>query len=399
MLLGIAACTAKEDGAEELVNGFTTVEVRVLERMSEEIIPALDASNQWDGNADAIAFGEELFFSTKLSHAEIACATCHDPEKGFSDGLTLSEGIEETGRNAPHLYGQATQTWFFWDGRCDSLWCQAAGPLEDAKEMDSSRTELAFAIQNDPEYRDAYEGIFGSLPDTSSWPLQAKPSPDDAHPATIAWASMSAEEQHDATEVLINVAKSIAAFEATIETPESEFDSFTSLYRQDTTSALDSLTDEQELGLRLFVGKGNCHLCHSGASFTNGEFHNIGLGSRDWLLDTDTGRYQGIDALRESDFNRKSQWSNSQNDQLAERIDRLSQRTEQLGQYKVPSLRNVRRTAPYMHGGHFDTLEEVVEFYLNVDEEPIQGHREELLAEQEWSQEEIDALITFLAFL
>jgi cytochrome c peroxidase len=265
--------------------------------------------------------------------------------------------------------------------------------------MDSSRTELAFAIQNDPEYLSAYEHIFGSLPDTSNWPLQARPSPDETHPATIAWASMSADEQYDATRVLINVVKSIAAFEATIETPESDFDSFASLYRQSTNMGLDSLTEEQEQGLRLFVGKGNCHFCHSGSSLTNGEFHNIGLGSRDWLSDADTGRYQGIDALRESDFNRQGQWSDSQGDQLAERIDRLSQKTEQLGQYKVPSLRNVKNTAPYMHGGHFETLEEVVEFYLNLDEEAIQGHREELLIEQTWSQEEIDALISFLKIL
>lgn len=396
MLLGITACKSDED---KLINGFSSSELRALERIVEEKTAEKDASNLWDGDSTAIAFGEELFFSTALSSEEIACATCHDPEKGFSDGLPLSDGVGQTGRHAPHIYEQSTQTWFFWDGRCDSLWCQAAGPIEAGGEMDSSRTEVGFSVLEDSELKEMYENLFGALPDMSTWPRQARPDSDETSPQAEAWATMSEEEQYSATEILINAAKAIAAFEATIETPESDIDSFASLYRQDETGALESLTKAQDLGLRLFVGKGNCHFCHSGSSFTNGEFHNIGLGARDWLSDTDNGRYLGIEALQENPFNRQGIWSDSTEDQLADRISRLSQTTEQLGQFKVPSLRNVKNTAPYMHGGHFETLEEVVQFYINADETPIQGHREELLVQQDWSQEEIDALVAFLEML
>lgn len=396
-LLTLTACTADKEA--ELFQGFTASEIRSMERITEKTSPPLDASNKWDGNEDAISFGEELFQNTTLSAEGISCSTCHNPEKGFSDGLKLSEGVGETSRHAPHLYEQKTQTWFFWDGRCDSLWCQAISPIEAPKEMNASRTEVAFAIREDSDLKEMYETIFGSLPDMSSWPRQARPDEDEASAPAMAWSSMSEDEQDAATEVLVNAVKSIAAFEATIETPVSEIDSFAMLYRENPEEALASLTVEQEQGLRLFVGKGNCHFCHSGSSFTNGEFHNIGLGERDWLLDTDNGRYLGIDALEANPFNRQGIWSDSTEDQLASRIDRLARSTEQLGQFKVPSLRNVRNTAPYMHGGHFETLEEVVQFYITLGEEPVQGHREELVMRQDWSPEEVAALVSFLEML
>ncbi len=397
MLLGIIACAPEDELV--LVHGFTSTELRAVNRLTEEKSPRLDLSNQWDGDASAISFGEELFQSTILSSDEIACTTCHDPEQGFSDGQALSEGVEPTSRHAPHLYEQATQTWFFWDGSCDSLWCQAIKPIEAAGEMNSSRTEVGFAILENSELKQMYEDIFGELPEMITWPQQAKPDEDETSSATENWNTMSSEEQYSATQVLVNVAKSIAAFEATIETPESEIDSFALLYRKDQAEAMASLTAEQELGLRLFVGKGNCHFCHSDSIFTNGEFHNIGLGERDWLSDDDIGRYLGIEALIANPFNRQGVWSDSTEDELAQRIARLAQTTEQLGQFKVPSLRNVKNTSPYMHGGHFQTLEEVVRFYLTVDEVPIQGHKEEFLLPQEWSEEEISSLVSFLEML
>ena len=367
--------------------------------MAETISPALDSSNRWDGDASAIALGEELFFSESLSPVGVSCATCHDPEKGFSDGRRVSEGIEQTSRHAPHLYEQAGQTWFFWDGRCDSLWCQAASPIEASGEMASSRTAVGHALQDNSTYQEMYEDIFGPLPELSHWPQQAKPDGEEDSLAVIAWSSMTEEEQRDATSVFVNVVKAIAAFENTIETPTSDIDQFTAQFRQNEEEALEGLTATQERGLRLFVGKGNCHFCHAGAAFTNGEFHNIGLGGRDWLSDTDVGRYSGIESLQANPFNRGGLWSDSPDDQLAERIDRLMQSTEQLGQFKVPSLRNVKNTAPYMHGGHFDTLEQVVQFYITLGETSVQGHREELLFQQSWSQEEIDALVAFLEML
>lgn len=396
MLLGIISCSSEK---EELILGFDAEQLHRINRMTDSPKGQVDPSNQYDGNAQAISFGETLYFSEILSPNQISCATCHDPDKGFSDNLKLSEGVDETTRHAPHLYGMNYLTWFFWDGRCDSLWCQAISPLEAPNEMNSSRVEIAHVIARTPEYLEQYEEIFGAFPNTESWPESAKPSGDGSTELEQNWDSMSEVEQYAATEILVNIAKAIAAYESTISIPNAPIDDFLSLFSVDPEQALSSLSQEERLGLQLFVGEGNCHFCHSGPLFTNGEFHNIGLGSRDWLSDTDLGRYQGIEALSNNPFNRAGIWSDSLDDPLAKRIDRLLQTTEQIGQFKVPSLRNIRNTAPYMHGGHFDNLEELVIFYSTISEESIQGHREEMMLSLGWEEAEVQAMIAFLEML
>ena len=379
-------------------SSFSITEQQTISRMAEPRTPELDTTNRWDGNTKAIAFGERLFFSSDISPSGVTCSQCHDPTMGFSDGLQISEGFGDTERHSPSLFGIASGTWFRWDGGCDSLWCQAIGPIEHQHEMNSSRGDLAMAISNTPELRSHYEEIFGDLPDLSTLSTPAKPDSQNRI-ANENWNSLRDGLKSSVNEILINTVKSIAAYETTIQPMTAPIDHFAETFLEDEQMALELLTPIQERGLRLFVGEGQCHFCHTGSLFTNDSFHNVGLGSREWLSDVDTGRYDGVGTVQINEFNASGIWSDDPSGERAERLDRLIQTSEQLGQYKTPTLRNLSQTAPYMHGGHFVSLEEVIAHYISGGEVPTQGHTDETIQFRNWDQDDIDAMVQFLLLM
>jgi cytochrome c peroxidase len=350
-----------------------------------------DNSNAYRYNSSAISFGEILFSDTSLSKdGDLSCGSCHQKENHFTDSLAQSSGLETTKRSAPTLFGLQRQRWFNWDGACDSAWCQAIGPLENDGEMGTSRVALAHVIYEN--HKEDYESIFGDMPiDIPQWPIVGKPQMD-------AWEEIPEAIQFESTKILVNIAKSIDAYEYTLTPPKRRFDDFLDMYRTDHQLAYDSLSDIEKHGFDLFLNEGRCVLCHSGSTLSNGEFHNIGLGERTWLDPLDIGRYEGIDLLRENVFNSAGIWSDDQDGIKAKRISRLNQNTEQLAQFKTPTLREISHTAPYMHGGHFETLDQVLHYYSNLEEEeePVHGHRDETLQKQDWDSHDIDALIAFL---
>ena len=394
-LLTILGCEPTHESS------FTEMEQFVIAEMQRPSTVPLDETNQWDGNPEAIEFGKALFFNHSLSPNAIACSTCHVPNLGFSDGLVQSFGADVTLRHSPSLFDVAQHTWFRWDGGCDSLWCQAIGPLESPNEMNGSRTFVVGAIAADSSLKSQYEALFGDLPDVSNIDPSARPTAMDSA-ANDHWQALSETEQDDITEALVHVVKSIAAYESTLQSSRTTFDDFVDTFVNESFSeeeALALLSPIEERGLRLFVGDGQCHLCHNGPTFSNDAFHNIGLGPRDWLEDTDIGRYDGITMLQESEFNARGKWSDSPDGARGLRVDRLVQSTEQLAQFKTPTLRNLFQTAPYMHGGHFDTLEEVIEHYSTLEESALQGHSDEVLAPLNWTDSDIEAMIAFLRLL
>jgi cytochrome c peroxidase len=356
---------------------------------------ALDETNQFSGDSQAISFGEELFYEEGLSPEGIACSNCHDPDLGFSDGLSVSIGVSETSRHSPSLWFSGYQRWYTWDGSCDTLWCQATGPIEKSNEMGSTRTRVSHFISDSPDLIAQYESLFGDFPNVSSWPIDASPNIENEE-HNSAWLSMSVEEQEAATQVLVNVTKSIAAFEESLVLNSAPIDDFILLFMDNEQNAAQSLTDQERNGMRLFIEEGECHLCHSGPLGTNFEFHNIALPSSDWVDQSDLGRYNGIDNLIYSEFNSSSPHSDAPTGIKASRLSHLLQTTEQLGQFKVPTLRQLVDTAPYMHGGHFETLEEVVTHYSDMNDPALQGHTEDFLQPRNWSKEEIEDVISFL---
>ena len=404
-LLLAMACTGGSDTAEptSAEGQYTEDELAIIATLT--LLPAVpaDPTNAVADDPDAAHLGQWLYFDARFSsNGEVSCATCHDPSQGFADGRPLSEGIATTDRHAPSLINTAYNRWMYWDGRCDSHWCQALGPIEDPDEMNFTRLEVAHLLASDSELSAGYAAVFGSLPelsDTERFPEAGRPMEDTTDPHHIAWDGMSAEDQETINTIFVNVGKAVAAYERLIITgPAPADDYITTLLDEGEDAAAGLLSESAQRGLKVFAGQGSCHFCHSGSNYTNNEFHNIGLGPRDWLMPDDTGRFDGITTVIESPFNGIGAYSDDP-DAAEINLNYLAQTPEQLGQFKVPTLRNIASHPPYMHGGHFKTLTEVVIFYSELNEEPDWGHREDLMVPLELDEDGVADVVAFLEAL
>jgi cytochrome c peroxidase len=355
-----------------------------------------DPSNLYADDSQAAEFGHKLFFDTRFSSdGAVACATCHQPELMFTDGLPLAQGVGTTDRKTMTIIGTAYSPWQFWDGRKDSQWAQALGPLESAVEHGGTRTQYAHLI--DEFYRDEYESMFGPLPDFSDFErFPASAGPVDDETARAAWDSMTQDDRDAVTQVYVNMGKTIAAYERLIKPAPSRFDQYVeALLNNDRKGMQTALTDDEVAGLRLFIGRAECIKCHNSPLFTNNDFHNTGVPTAQGL-ELDNGRASGVMQVLNDEFNCLSQWSDADEKDCAE-LRFVTAEGEQLeGAFKPSTLRNVAETAPYMHAGQFATLEEVLTHYNQPPVSPI-GHTE--LEPLELTQHEMEQIIAFLRAL
>ena len=333
---------------------FEASELDELSFYRQQAGPPADPTNAVSEDPNAAALGQFLFFDPRLSGSgEFSCASCHDPEQGFGDGLVLSQTIGTSGRHAMTLLNSAYQDFFYWDGRADSLWAQALSPIENEVEMGGSREGVAALILSDSELFEAYESVFGTLPES---PLSAQ----------------------EVDRLFANVGKAIAAYEQQLVRQDAPFDRFLEALLAGDPDAGSWMSLEAQRGLQDFIGDAGCHFCHFGPQFSNNDFHNIGLAVPPWDQPFDGGRFDGIPKLKENPFNGSGEFSDDP-ESGALKIDHLVQTAEQLGQFKTPSLRNLLSTAPYMHAGHFEDLEDVLIHYAGLKSEVELGHREEVL--------------------
>lgn len=238
-----------------------------------------------------VALGESLFFDTRLSLDEtVSCASCHKPGLAFADGKAVSDGIlgRKTARNSPSILNAAFLTAVMYDGELKNLEMQAIVPIQDHNEMGMEMGALIERLRKVPEYQAAARRIFNR--DFDPWVLS----------------------------------RSIAAYERTLISDDSDFDLF--YYGKKTHK----LSKKEQRGWKLFSEKLHCIQCHSLPYFTNFKVENNGYTAADA---EDKGRF------------------------------RIHGDSSDIGKFKVPSLRNVDYTAPYMHDGKFETLEEVIDFY------------------------------------
>ena len=180
----------------------------VLASLSLKRLPPVpvDPSNAVEQRPAAIELGRRLFNDTRLSrNGAVSCATCHDPAQQFQDSLTVSQGVGTGTRRAMPIVGAGHSPWLFWDGRKDSLWSQALGPLEDAVEHGGNRAHYAHLMQT--HYRSDYEAIFRPMPDLSSVPQDAGPTGTPAEQA--AWAALDSKAQNDVSRVFADMSKAI----------------------------------------------------------------------------------------------------------------------------------------------------------------------------------------------
>ena len=389
--------------SEETV--LLTLEERLaLEEMRwKDSLPA-DPTNRVFEDPMAQAFGKSLFYDQRLSsNGEFSCGSCHQPELGFADGRVIAEGIGVAARHTATLLGASYQEWFLWDGGCDSLWCQAVGPMENPSEMNFTRAELAHLIHQDSDHRSDYEALFGAMPeleDTERFPAVARPNWSDVESSEhLAWMGMSEEDRVEINRVLTNATKSLAAFQGLMDRSESAFDMFANAIAEGHPIG-QALYDRDALeGFKLFVGKAGCARCHSGPQLSNGGFYNSGVGDREWLTEPDEGRIEGVLDVLENPFNSAGQFSDDPMGLRAKKLESIEANSDLLGAFKVPSLRNVALSPPYMHGGQHASLEEVVEHYSSLSEQPREGETDSLLQPLQLSPDEKQDLVAFLESL
>lgn len=328
--------------------------------------PPSDPSNRWADDPAAADLGRRLFFDARLSaNGRVACASCHDPSRNFQDGIPLGKGVGVTDRRTMPVAATAHSPFLFWDGRKDSQWAQALGPLESAVEHGGTRAQYAHIIV--AHYRAEYQRVFGRLPALDGIPRTAGPVADQR--ARAAWDALRQEQREAVTAVFVNIGKAIAAYERRIDYGPSRFDRFAAAWKASGTPPKDILSEDEIAGLALFTGKANCTQCHNGPLLTNNEFHNTGVPRRAGLPE-DRGRIAGVTAVRADEFNCRSRWSDASPQQCAELEFLAPPSAEQARAFKVPSLRNVAERAPYMHAGQFATLAEVLDHYNRAPAAP-----------------------------
>lgn len=320
-----------------------------------------DPSNRVADNPSAAALGQTLFFDRRLSaNGKVSCASCHQPEHGFTDALAVGRGVSAGARRTMPVAAAVHSPWQFWDGRADSLWAQALGPVENPAEHGFTRTQVARALA--ARYRPAYERLFPPLPDLDDinrFPVRASPAGDAD--ARAAWAGMTPADQAAVNKVYANFGKAIAAYERTLKVRSGRFDAYlTSLF--DTAAKPQRLTADEVEGLRLFIGKAQCATCHNGAMLSNEGFANTGVRPRPGHS-ADQGRIAGVRQALDDPFNCQGPYSDARREQCGELEFAVVDSPALVGAFKVPSLRGVSRRAPYMHAGQLVSLPQVIDHY------------------------------------
>lgn len=328
-----------------------------------------DSTNRVSNTQAAIELGRRLFFDPGLSaNGQVACATCHRPDRGWADGAPVSTGLTRVDRNAQGLANIRLQRWFGWDGAHDSLWSQSLRPLLDPREMGMNVATIATHLRGESELRCRYRAAFSEAPG------------DDDERAVV------------------NLSKALAAFQETIVSAPTAFDLFRdALVRGDAAAAAYPIAAQR--GLRLFIGRGQCNLCHLGPSFSNGEFGDVGIPFFTRPGEVDPGRHGGIKRLQASPYSRLGRFSDASGPALARATEHVELTHRNFGEFRVPSLRELTRTAPYMHNGALPDLRAVARHYSELNEDRLHADGERILRRLDLAPAEIDDLVAFLESL
>jgi cytochrome c peroxidase len=357
--------------AAEEITEFTPAELGRIASHGPWPLPwTPDPGNRVSGNPAALRLGHDLFFEPRLSaNRRIACASCHKPAQGFQDGRAAARGLVDGVRNTPGLLNVRHQRWFGWDGGHDNLWSASLRPILDTREMGGSAASAARVLRSKAALDCHYRIAFGKPADASD------------------------------PELLVNIAKAIAAWQETLVSPASPFDLFRDALERKDANAAAAYPAAAKRGLRLFLGRGQCTTCHAGPLFTNGEFGDIGVPFFIKPEGVDPGRQSGIKRLLASPWNLLGTYNDDATRGNATGTKFLRPEHQNFGEFKVPSLRNLKLTAPYMHNGSLATLRDVVRHYSELDEDRLHADGERILKPLRLSEAESSDLVTFLESL
>lgn len=255
---------------------------------------------------ERVILGKKLFHDTQLSkNNNISCASCHQQQHAFTDPRPLSKGThgKNSTRHSMPLFNLAWKSSFHWDGQAPSLRSQTFLPTSNHLEMDQDLNHLTEKLNTDPTYQILFKKAFSS------------PTPDQ---------TITPEK----------ISLALENFLLTLTSHDSKFDQ--------AANGKTTLTEQEQQGMTLFFTEhdprsdrrgADCFHCHGGANFSNHQFHNNGLAPN--IKPTDLGRFL------------------------------ITKNPADKNKFATPSLRNIALTAPYMHDGRFQTLEQVIDHYSN----------------------------------
>ncbi len=282
-----------------------------------EPLPPLPIFPENPVTPEKVELGKKLFFDRRLSgDGTMSCATCHNPETGYSDGLAISLNYPTTKnwRNSAAVINLAYNSVFFWDGRATTLEEQAIFPVMSAFEMNQNLDYLEEELKEVPAYVEAFQKIFGG--------------------------EITRER----------VAMALAAFQRTISSGNAPVDRYLNGDKR-------ALSPMQKKGYEIFTGKGDCVKCHNGPNLTDNKFYNLGVPDDPAIVNDPrvsatrrfTAKVSGYKAYRT----------------LREDPGRylVTKNRKDWKAFKTPTLREVALTGPYMHNGVFETIDEVIEFF------------------------------------
>jgi cytochrome c peroxidase len=312
---------------------------------------------------EKVALGQRLFFDARLSaDGTVACSTCHDPARAFTDGKPVSTGIEGRlgQRNAPTILNALYNATQFWDGRAATLEQQAALPIVNSVEMGMPSLDSAVAkLAAIPEYRQGFKSAFGSAPNGR------------------------------------DLLRAIAAYERTQVAFDSPFDHYIAGER----NAMDPAAKR---GWELFNTRARCNKCHAlsedkrdTTNFTDNDFHNIGV-----LIVR-----HNVVALAQQARQLLASGDAAAIDRAAIQTDMsalgrflVTRKESDIAAFKTPNLRNLLLTAPYFHDGSQATLWDVIDHY-NKGAGPNNPYLDQDIVPLALSESDIDDLVAFLASL
>jgi cytochrome c peroxidase len=360
LFLLLAVLVRASDSAVESSNLEIRLPLGIPQELWDYFIPKDNAMT-----AAKVELGRKLFFEPRLSaDGSVSCASCHDPNRAFTDGKRLAEGIggRRGTRNSPTLLNAMFNGGQFWDGRAASLEDQGKMPLVNPDEMgNKSLDEVAARIGAMPEYAKEFERVYGTAV------------------------------------TMDGIAKAIAAFERTLVAANSPLDRYLA-------GDVNSMSEAARSGMGLFRGKARCSVCHAFnqnfstfATFpflTDMNYRNTGIAAN----------YDGFGALAR----RAMDAARDQTDGVPTEVARheragelgrflISGNTLDVGAFRTPSLRNVELTAPYFHDGSAATLEDVVRYYIKGGNQ--NANRDWQLEPVALNEEEQRNLVEFLKAL
>ncbi|CAN5728443.1 cytochrome c peroxidase [soil metagenome] len=327
-----------------------------------------DSSNRIAGTPAGAVLGEHLFNEPRLSaDGAMSCATCHVAGRDWGDGRVTAMVQSPPHRRTLSLWNVGYGHWFGWDGAGDSLWAQSIRPILEPREMGSDAARVAALLREDATLACGYRRAFGEMPGA------------------------------DDEKLLVDVAKALATFQATLVSPRTAFDAFRDGLLSGQRDAATRYPMAAQRGLKIFL-KSNCGACHFGPRFTNGEFGDVGIPFFIRPGEVDPGRLDGLSRLASSAFNLLGRHNDDALAANALRTRHVQRLHSNFGEFRVPSLRQAGE-GPFMHNGHIATLEGVVKHYSEVDPDRLHSDARPLVRPLALSPEQSTDLVAFLRSL